>query len=369
MSSGSPKTQVLNLPLDGSMDQRSHARQAQAPMVLRATNVRYPELGAVEKRRGLTSVANSFFNEGILTSLTPLRGKLISAGDELLVVDGYYVGTLFTHPTLGQTFVKKGRVPEAMSRTREVDSSQYLVLQQDTCISSLGHEFHVWCSNERTLSGLGFATPPVWNVYWTVRDQNKGGEVISQGGNNAPVSVDSWQPHIVSVGPDVVMFYTLSGTGTIVYRIWNQVSLTWGAQTNLVTDGATAGMGTQYQVCTDGTDIFLVYSRALTIRILRISATTGAILSAASSTETFPAGPPIGFGICANPGERVWVTYCLLAAVPFTTGPVTIRASAYSITLGAETTLPFTVYTTPANIQCAKTGVCRLTPTKIGRHV
>lgn len=358
MSSGSAKTLVLNFNLDGSMDQRSHARQAQSPQVLSATNVRYPELGSVEKRNGIAAVAGAFFEAGVISNIIGGKGKLMRCGDELLVTDGYYVGTHFTHPTLGEMFVRKGRVPEALSHYREVDSSQYVVNQPDVAVTSDGLEFHVWCSNERT---VGFSSPPRYDIFWTVRDQNRGGEVISQDGTF--VSGDEWQPHVVAVGTRALLFYAISGTGTIVIRLWDTPTLTWTAATNLVTDGDTALFGTQYRVCTDGTDVFLVYGRAANIRVLRISATTGAILSSFTSTEAFGGRLPFGFGICATPGERVWVTYSLVGpGVPWAS-PINVRASAYNLALSAETTAPFTVYATGGTIQAATTGVCRLTST------
>lgn len=359
MSSGSNKTVVLNFNFDGSMDQRSHARQAQSPQVLSATNVRYPELGSVEKRPGMAAVAGAFFDAGALSNLINGKGRLMKCGDELLVTDGYYIGTHFTHPTAGQTFVKKGRVPEALSRYREVDSSQYEVSQPDVAVTASGLEFHVWCSDDRTPSPAN--DPPVFHVYWTVRDQNRGGEVLSVG---QVTTSDPWQPHVVAVGDRVALFYTLSGTGTIVIRLWDTATLTWGAGVNLVTDGATLEWGTQYRVCTDGTDIFLVYNRVATIRVLRISATTGAILSSIVSTETFAANTaPYGFGICANPGERVWVTYGRVPIPMGLGGPCDIRASAYSLTLGAETTAPFTVDTTGSPHDVVTTSVCRVSST------
>lgn len=362
MSSGSPKTQVVNIPLDGSMDQRTHARQVQAPQVISATNVRCLDIGSTEKRAGMSVVSGSFVEEGgIVAATAPGEGRLMACGDELLLTDGQRIGTLYTHPVVGDVFIDKGRVPAAISTRIDLDTSPYAVSQPDIAIDVNGTEFHVWCADDRT---PGAFVAPQYDVYCTVIDGNDRGEVMSQkmlsDGLNA-----AWQPHVVTASTfGTAVFYTLSGTGTIVMRRWDANTLSWTSPVNLVTDGTTAGMGTHYRVCSDGgANYYLVYSRASTIRILQIDAASGSIVASIVSTETYGGRLPFGFGIIATQGEMVWISYSLIGTGSPFPSPVNVRASGYTTALGSQTVAPFTVWTTTANLQMVSTGLCRMNGT------
>lgn len=356
MSSGSPRTQVINLPLDGSMDQRTHARQTQAPQVLRATNVRYPDLGAVEKRPGMSLAASSFSTGA---QMIPGDGKLMACRDEVVATDGYTVGSLaFINGDWRLT--AKGQMPEAVSYSKPVDTTQYMVSQPDVAVLSNGLEIHVWCANNRTdVSGGGNAVPR-FDAFWTVQDTVSGSEIISQGTSFG--GADLWQVHVVGVGTNAMMFWVPSGTGNIVYVPWDPIALTWASGGTLVSDGgmSTDG-GVSYSATTDGTNIFVVYQQgAGNVRVLRVNPATGAITASIVGTEVVAPATAIGFGIDANATDgRVWVSYAKRTAGAT---PV-IRACAFNVTLSSQTTAPFTVYTPPASMRYARTGICRLTST------
>src|SRR5215470_3706372 len=145
MSSGSPRTTVMNLTFDGGMDQRTNVRQTQAPQVISATNVRFPENGSVEKRPGTNAVAGAYVGG---TGFAAGSGRLLTCRDELLIVDGNYIGTYAKN--LGTPFVLKDRVPECNVYDEPVDTAAYSVSQPDVATLSNGLEIHVWAANNNS---------------------------------------------------------------------------------------------------------------------------------------------------------------------------------------------------------------------------
>src|SRR5438445_657589 len=130
-----------------TMDMRATQAGGQ---VLEAVNVRYNKLGGVEKRAGLTSVDNIFFTSGRAFS-GGVQGKLIPNDNELVVTDGYHIGSRSValgngHP---QVLIERGQAPEAVSKLRPIEASQYTLFGQDTCYSIDGLIFHAW------LAGVG----------------------------------------------------------------------------------------------------------------------------------------------------------------------------------------------------------------------
>lgn len=350
MSTGSPKTGVVNLPFDGSMDQRAHPRQVQSPQVLRATNARYGRLGAVDKRPGIDTAVSAFFGG---QPFEPGSGKLMTCRDELLFIDGYNIGTLTTAG--GNRVINKGKVPEGFSVERPLDTSQYSVSQPDVAVLENGFEIHTWASNERAVT----FDIPRYDIFWTVVDPSTGGEAISRG--NTVGAADAWQPHVAAAGNNALLFWVSSGSANINCQPWDAANLTWGASFVLVSDGSTVqAAGPQYRVGSNGTDIFLVYQRGTTdVRILRLNAVTGAILSSAVSTESLAPTVALGFGIAPTAGERVWVTYCRVS----TTGTLTFRAVAFNAAASAQTIAPFTFYSNAGTNRAGVTSVVRRTAT------
>jgi len=356
MSSGSQKTIILNYELDGSMDQRTHVRQVAAPQVIRATNVRYPDIGAVEKRQGIASITNSFSTAGGQPggTMTNGNGKLMTCRDELLVTDGFKVGSLAVHAS-PNVLVDKGKIPEMTSTYIPVDTTQYTVSQPDVAVTSQGLVFHVWAANDRSSSSDMI---PRYDVFWTVQDRTSGAEIISQGSTAG--GADAWQPHIVAAGTNVLLFWVQSGTGNIVVRPWDPTNLTWSAASTIVTDGETDYGGPYYRVCTDGTNVYLAYNQTnVAVRVLRLNPATGAVTASITSTETLPLHA-LGIGICATAADdRVWVTY----ARDLPTTQVDIRASAYNLALSSQITAPTTIYAPVYANGYAQTSVTRVTST------
>jgi hypothetical protein len=352
MSSGSPKTQVIQLNFDGSMDQRTHPRQLQSPQVLGATNVRYPRIGAAEKRNGMSVVTSSFFGG---STMAIGQGKLLAHRDELVVIDGFNVGSLSELPDGTRRLIQKGKVPEATSTAHPIDSTQYSVSQADVSVGSTNLAFHVWAGNDRSSTSDGI---PRYDIFWTVQNRTTGAEILSAKGTTG--AFDAWAPRIVAVGQYAMMFWVGSGSSNIAVQWWDPATYTWSAAT-LVGDGSTAAGGPQYACCTDGTSVFLVYQQGTNnVRILKLNPINGTLISAITSTENLAPTLAFGFSICATPGERVWVSY---ARWPPIAAAVNIRASAYDLALSTQLQAPTTIYTTVMSPALCQTGICRLTST------
>lgn len=357
MSTGSPKTTVIQLNFDGGMDQRTHPRQVQSPMVLRATNARYPRVGAAEKRNGIVSITSQFY-PGIPMNVG--QGKLLAHRDELLVIDGYLAGSVDVG-TGSTRAIAKSLVPEAVSTARAVDSSQYGVMQPSVAIGGNGVEYYAWISDD---SGAGTGGPAAGSfVYSTVQDTFTGAELMSS------VVVDTGanaHPRIIAQGSAAIMFFARSNAAQIYFCTWDPATLQWSAATQLVNDGFIQPAPLdwqQYEVCKDdlGTSIYLVYQQGNNnVRVLKLDY-TGAILASIVSTENLLPTAALGFGICANAGERVWVSYSRNNSP--VTAASTLRASAYSPTLGAQTTAPFSIPYGGVTFSYAYTSICRVTST------
>src|SRR6267378_7263865 len=148
MATGSPNTQTMHLQLDGGVDQRQHPRQLTGPSVIAATNVRFPRIGAVDKRPGTDELATTFFNGGASSPMTPGQGRVIAFRDELLVTDAFKIASLSNVGGVPK-LIEKGKVPEATSKSRAVGTTQYYVSQPDVAYTSTGLVMHVWAANDR----------------------------------------------------------------------------------------------------------------------------------------------------------------------------------------------------------------------------
>jgi hypothetical protein len=358
MSGGTPNTKALELPLDGGMDQRQHPRQVQAPLTRQAVNVRWPNLGAVDKRPGNDLVATQFFKAGVASSMVAGQGALMALNNELIVTDGYTVGSLSDSAGTNR-IISKGQIPEAVSSSRPVGTTQYFVSQPDVAYQpTTDLLFHVWCANDRSLVNVDGM--PRYDIYWCVEDASTGAEIVSSTSSNLG---DYWCPRLAVVGNQAIMAYASTpfppiGTAAVNIncRLWDPVALVWGPPAILVTDSR----GTGHAICSDGTNYFMVYETfGETLKVVRINPASAIVTASIISTETIAPTFLVGFSIMATPGERVWVSYLKFApAVP----SGTIRSAAFANDLSSQTTPTFTVHGEP-NADTGHTSICRLSST------
>lgn len=351
MTTGSQNTQTMHLPIDGGIDQRTHPRQLQTPSVIDIVNARFSRVGSVDKRNGMTAI-NSVFNTGYaLTSLE--NGRVMAFRDELLITDGFRVGSLSIVSNVNK-LIDKGKVPTAVSTSKAIDTTQYYVSQPDVAYTTGGLVFHTWAANDRTPTTGGV---PLMDIFWTVQNDNTGAELISVGGTTG--GFDSWHPRLIAAGNEVLLAWLGSATTNMALVPWDPVNLVWGTPTG-ITDVFSPGRG--FGMCTDGTSVFIVYQRlANTITIRKFSLVNGVLTLVATIDSTENVLPLVctSFSCCATAGEVLWICYTRISA-PL--GTVNVRASCYNLTLSAETTAPFTVYS-PTLTGFSTTGICRLSPT------
>lgn len=326
-------TTKIEIPFDGSMDQRTHPRQVQAPNVLQAVNVRFRKLGGVEKRPGSKLIGNTFVGG---YQLQP-NAKVMSIRDEVLVVDGFRCGTYSS--SAGQDrLIDKGKVPECLSRYQDINTSQYQIFQQTIAYSQDGLIFHAWVGQ-----GVDGATP-TGNVneliFWTVQDANTGAEIASAtvpyGGAN-----DRANPQFVVMGSIVGMLYTQSifETGLtsvkVFFRQWDPAGLTFGAETLLINSGTVTGT---ISVASLSDHFLLMYLGTDTQLHIEKRSTTFILVNDVTIPDASIFG--LNMGISATGNGVVWAAY---ASGDVNTN-LKIRATAVSDDLNTIIATPFDVY-------------------------
>ncbi|WP_394825028.1 hypothetical protein [Pendulispora albinea] len=269
------------------------------------------------------------------------------------MTDGYRIGTLST--ARGQSrLVDRGKVPEAVSSSRSVDTTQYFVSQPDVAYSTDGLLFHVWAANDRSDPSV-----PRFDIFWTVEDTDTGAEILSSQG--LTVLSDVWNPRIVACGNQVIMCWSASGAQNIMCQTWNANALAWNTPFALVSDAAPGGNFPIFAMGSDGSFAYVAYQQTGNkIRVLKVTPSTGASVASMNSAYAAPAGTISGeFSVSATANEGVWIAWCNIDA----SNNITVRASRFNAALTSETTAPFVVHGGQLGEHCT-TGICRITPTQ-----
>jgi len=296
-------TDKVDISFDGGMDQRSHPRQAQAPNVLQAVNVRFKKLGGLEKRAGSKPLATSFVGGYV----PQYNSKVLNIRDEVLVVDGVRCGS-YTSSAGQDRIIDKGPIPECLSKYQDITTSQYTIEDQDICYSGDNLIFHAW-------TGLGANPPPGTGtnqyIFWTVQDADTGAELTS---STVPYgsAKNRFGPKLLAMGNTVVMLYGYnpfdttipSGSQAIFYRVWDRTNLVFSGEATLL-----SGLGGTVSCCTDGTFFYvLTLNAAGTIIINKYNSNVILQASYVFTTETGTVFP-LGMGIDVQPGGTVWIAY------------------------------------------------------------
>lgn len=330
MSSSSSKVQGLELSFDGGMDQRQHPKQLGPPGVQSAVNIRWKHSGGMQKRFGTSRVAQGFRNG---YALIGGKAKVIGFRDEVLVTDHYRIGSMARAGTPTPWFVDKGKVPEAVSRMRPIDTTQYLVIGPDMCAVG-GLVFHAWVGGEAFNTTNG--------IYTTVEDANTGALIVS----SIKLSTGAgpyYTPHLVVSGGTAILLYrdSLFGVGTnIYYHIWNMTTMAWGARVTLRTDSA----GDIAVHATVAGDVFLLHKN--TANALVIYKYNSSMVQQATRTCSEPASANLGLGlgIFATDSESVWITFNVVTATSL------VKFALYPTSLGSESLAPVIVMATTGTV-------------------
>src|SRR5882762_10283003 len=208
MATGAQKTtQTMQVTFDSGMDQRTHPRQTQAgAQVLEAVNVRYNKIGGVEKRPGISNLTNFFANTSRAFS-AGVQGKLIANENELIVTDGYHIGSrsIAAGTGLAHFLIERGLAPEAVSKLRPIESSQYILTGQDNCYSPDGLIFHAW------LTGIN-SSPALNDIYTSVEDATTGALIIASESEAGLATIAGglgawWPPKLVACGTSTYLMW------------------------------------------------------------------------------------------------------------------------------------------------------------------
>ena len=336
MATGGQKTtQTLHLNFDAGMDQRTHPRQTQAGgQVLEAVNIRYKNLGGVEKRPGMARVDDSF-NQVLFSA--GAQGKLIGNDNELIATDGYRIGSMHLVTAAFSRFTNRGQAPEAVSKLRPIDSSQYVLYGQDICYSTDGLIFHAWLAGGTNILGASAAN----DIYTSVEDATTGALLV---GAESTVGLGNWStPSLVACGNEVYLFYTESLFTTapwhLRYRKWDRRNMRWGPITTLRSD-----MQGQIAVTSSNSSFYFAWFHSGGLYVARY----GPGLVFDTETLILNASPPtigLGIGVAIAVRKDDQLTWVSWGSINTTGTPVdTIQAAPYDVNLD-QITPPFTTYT------------------------
>lgn len=314
MSTGNSKnTQSIDIPFDGGMDQRTHPRRTNAPTVLEAVNVRYPQLGGVEKRNGVQLMTGGF-RDGY--QLVRGQGRMVNFGDELIVTDKFRYGSRSIGGVGGQGyFVNKGKIPEATSKLKAVDSTQYQVFGPDVGATSDGLLVHAWLGGGAGSSGAVIEPSSHNNgVFATVEDIATGTVISSSFQFGLGHTQSWWAPQVViRNGIDIFVMLGVNPLTSpsfpgIIYSKWDRSTMSWSALASLATPTATNG---SFATAANATNIFLLQASSTGIRLYvydsSMTLVSNNLIDAAPATS---GAGHIGYGIAAT-NTLVWGTYYL----------------------------------------------------------
>lgn len=333
---GSKTTQTLHIPFDSGMDQRTHPRQTQAgQQVLEAVNVRYNQLGGVEKRPGLTNVDNAFANTSRAFS-GGVQGKLIANDGELIVTDGYHIGGMSV--TAGvRTLVERSLTPEAVSKLKPVISSQYQISGRDSCYSTDGLIFHAWASGKQTIVASVSAQT---DIYTTVEDYVTGAVLVS---NESAAGLGTWwTPKVVACGNVVYLMWSdnagIVGTINLYYKKWDRVNLVWGAKTTLRSD-----LQGDFAVYASPNFIYTLVSAANVVRATRY--TSALAISADTALEVLTGTNVVRFGLAITARNNDAVTWAAYDKRNTATNVHSVTTVALDSSFAMSFAAPFLAYT------------------------
>lgn len=344
MATGAQKTtQTLQVTFDSGMDQRTHPRQTQAgAQVLEAVNVRYNKIGGVEKRPGISNLTNFFANTSRAFS-AGVQGKLIANENELIVTDGYHIGSrsIAAGTGLAQFLVERGLAPEAVSKLRPIESSQYILTGQDNCYSPDGLIFHAW------LTGIN-SSPALNDIYTSVEDATTGALIIASESEAGLATIAGglgawWPPKLVACGTSIYLMWcdniNKATPFNMYYKKWDRVNMVWGTKTTLRAD-----LQGDFAVCASNSFVYIVTTSGGTVNTTKYNPSSMTVV-ASTNLEVIaaPTTANIGLAISVRHDDAVvWVSYS-----KYNTGTTSdqVRAVALDITLSMAFAAPFTAYT------------------------
>lgn len=328
------KEVTIHLSLDGGMDQRTYARHVPTTSVLDAKNVRHHRGGAADKRPGTAALLSGFTDS---SSLVAGKGTVLTHRDELVVTDGYTIGS-YTALTGSDKLVAKGKVPEATSELARVSSvSQRAVVSMGQVCCALGTSggrsfwVYAWSTANAFASG---------SIYVTVVDATTGAQILSSYliADATAVANGYNEPKLVSCGGVVSLLYSEdNGSGvddTVYSSTFNPSTLSWGAPVLQLTNKKRL---TKYDVCATAARIYVAYQPSTFNLTVRSYNSSMILLSSIASTDSSSANT---IGITATASETVWVVYRTIVTTDHL-----VNAVGFDDSLSTQTVVPFVINT------------------------
>lgn len=297
MASSQP-AQIAHIPFVGGIDEHTDPRLIQNTQLRELKNGRIDKPGRVSKRYGLSAVATATYDP--LPWGSPSSGSLSVVGgckvhtlqDQVLVVDPQHVRAL-----TGSTLDAVGVFPETV-----IDRTSLVSVQANQALGNAGayhldlavtstHYVAVWLDAQDT-----------GNAWLMLRDRTTGAVTLQERISTSNLT----NPRVLTIGGVVYFAVQVVASGDI--QLWTMPTAT--TFSFVVTLAAAAKTQTNYEIATDGTNVFVLYQTGANYDLNLASFTTaGAVVVAATLVGEADTAKKDAFGLCV--WDKIYVTYTI----------------------------------------------------------
>lgn len=317
--SSNPTSKFVQFPFGAGMNEYSDPRLLEAPAVIDAVNVRIPKQGSYAKRYG-TSLAFSSMTVPSWTSygfVASAQAQLSSVGDAIVYADPQSIAV---GSTARAALLWRGHAPLGEPRKRTLWANTINV--SSTSSNALTSFANVDCAAGTLANGK-----TVIAVAWTT-DASFATLAVFDGETYAPINTTyagstldpvfmtgtlSW-PRLMWLGSDLYCLAHSKGTNKLTLWKLTTSTWTWASVADVVTDARNSSPRAWFDVCVlTSTTFALAYqTTGNALKVLRVTASTGAIANTVTSAEAAAAIDAIG--VHGTTGESIWVTYVVNAS-------------------------------------------------------
>lgn len=259
MSSSQP-SQIAHIPFVGGIDEHTDPRLVQNSQLRELKNGRIDKPGRVSKRYGMTNVATTTYDPlpwGVPSSGVLSSGhKVHTLLDQVVVVDGQHVRAL-----TGSTLNAVGVMPETT-----IDKTPIVSVQANQLTGNAGAynlDFAVTTTHYVCMWLDGQDTGQAWLL---LRDRTTGAVTMQERISASNLT----NPRVMTIGGVVFFAVQVVASGDI--QLWTMPTAT--TFSFVVTLAAAAKTQTNYEIATDGTNVFVLYQTGANYDLTLASFTT-----------------------------------------------------------------------------------------------
>lgn len=318
---GNPTSQFAQFSFGGGMNEATDARLLEPPFVVDAINVRIPKVGQYEKRPGTSSAFSSLVDpswasyslvgDGVVAlSSMGAGGPLLYADKKSFAVSSTARSALLWrgHTPLGEPRKRTlwantqsfdgSAASAALTQFANVDCAAGTLANTKTCVAA------AW-TNATNVTYFGVWDAETWSPI----------DVTYSGSTYHPIlqlTGYAW-PRLMWLGNDLYCLAHARTTNNLALLKLTTSTWTWSVIGNVVTDARNSAPRAWFDVCplTSTTFALAYQTTANALKVLRITASTGAVANTVTSAE--PAANLDAIGVHGTSGENIWVTYVVNA--------------------------------------------------------